>query len=216
MKALLTKIICVMMIASLFTVSVGAFAAEPEAPARHTLTEAEAQAMFEEAFPEDFLLTRSAAQPAVWDPDNQTLISYETRALSDTEEVTRLEFSNGARAYVGSVNFYQNSHSSTGSSETFDMDIVASVAGFKEMMYIHGFNYTINYSYNDVINNAGNMNGSTVGIPLPLVTKGVEDSSGPATATYSGLYQDPLIIGANRTIMLQVRIGNNQRTYAIL
>lgn len=216
MKKLITKIICVMMIASLFSVSVGAFAAEPaEAPARHALTEAEAQAMFKEAFPEDFLLTRSAAQPAEWDPDNQTLVSYETRALSDTEEVTRLEYSNGARIYVGSVNFYQNTHSSTGSSETFNMNIVMSVVGFEGILLANGFDYTINYSYDDVINKAGNTTGSTVGVPNGIVTKGVENSSGPATATYSGLFTSN-IGGDNRTIMLQVRVGNNQRTYAIL
>lgn len=218
MKKIMTKIVCGMMLVCLFAASVSAVALEPqgENSAQRTLSETEVYAMVAEAFPEDSLLSRNASQPIEWDSINQILTSCETRALSDTEQVTRLKYSNGARAYVSSVDFYQNSSSSTGSSQTINTDVYLTVYGYNGVLYIHGLDYTINYSYNDMINNKGeaSMGGSSTGCASHL-TRAVENSSGPATATYSGMFEQPLV-GASYTIVLQVYIGNNQRTYAVL
>lgn len=135
--------------------------------------------------------------------------------LSENEQVTRLTSSNGARAYASSVvDFIQNSSSSTGSSLTYNMDIHLAIYGLNGVLYVHGLDYTINFSYKDMINKLGTatMGGSSSGCSQ-LLTRAVESASGPATALYSGTFEQPM--PGDYYVILQVYIGNNERTYAV-
>lgn len=87
------------------------------------------------------------------------------------------------------------------------------VTGLVGVLAINSLNYTIYTNSYDKINSAGNSLGSTNGVVV-RVDRQTENASGAATATYSMLF-DNNITSEMVNVILQVYIGNNQRTYAV-
>lgn len=191
------------------------FAAEPGNSDDRTLTDEEVYAKFAEAFPEDFLTCYSNEPPAEWDPENQEVVSSETRALSETEEVTRLVYSNGARAYVGKVDTMINYTSG----KTVNVDLYATVNRLTGILHVSGFTYTNSNASNARIDNGGRaeMTASSYSVAAGgIITKQYEDANGPAIMVASGMYTNPFLSNTAVNVTLQATVsGNNSPQYTL-
>lgn len=214
MKKFLTIFLSVLMMMGLLTTVTGA---AEIGKANDMLSESEVAAIIEEAFPEHNLATaRSRNSVSAWEnTENKTLVQSETRTLSSDIEVTYLKYSNDASAYILSTcNFYTNSTSSGSGYTTTNTDIILTVPGLIGTMYVSSLDYTIYTSGYDKINSIGNVSDGSGASGTKVLERQQENSSGPATARYSRVFEQPLL-GSYVPVTLRVYIGNNQRTYDV-
>lgn len=217
MKNLTMRVTCFVVILCMVMGSFCAFAAEPEDSEHRTLTDEEVYAKLAEAFPEDFLSAFSDdVQPVEWDPENQEVVSYESRALSEAEEAVRIEYSNGAKSYFYNVSFTQNYATTVGNATSYSVNIYMTVTGQIGVMYIGDFKYTLVKNGYDRIDSVGSGSmseapSSYVGVVLQRAT---ENSSGPANVVYSGTFES-IALSKYNTIFLQVNVGGDNRTYSV-
>lgn len=141
------------------------------------------------------------------------VVATETKSISETESITCLQLNSGRSAFIHSVYFANNSSSSGSGYTTVDTSATMTVGGYSGVLCINSFNYTIYTNSYDKINSTGNTLGSTNSVVVRL-DRQTENASGSATATYSMLFENSLT-NAMTSIMLQIYVGNNQRSYAV-
>lgn len=181
------------------------------------MTQEAMEALAFDYFPEEYAMAIEAASVnCVRDgDDNNTdyVVVSETKDISDTETITYLQLSSGRSAFVHNVNFIDNSSSSGSNYTTVDTSVAMMVVGYSGVLCVNSFNYTIYTNSYDKINSTGNTLGSTNGVTVRL-DRQTENSSGSATATYSMLFENSFT-SAMTNIILQIYVGNNQRSYAV-
>lgn len=215
MKNLTMKVTCFVVILCMVMGSFCAFAAEPENSEHRTLTDEEVYAKLAEAFPEDFLSALSDdVQPVEWDPENQEVVSYESRALSEAEEAVRIEYSNGAKAYLYNVSFLDNSTSVSGLYARYNKDVYMSVSLLVGILHIKSLDYIIYADAFDKINSAGSpsMSESSSSYASGIITRQYENAVQPATARYAGTF-DNSVTNIATTVYLEIYVGQNNVTY---
>lgn len=177
------------------------------------MTQEDIEALAREYFPEEYSKALDSIASNVTYAANDYAVASETKEISDSESITCLQLNSGRLAVVYAVNFYDNSTSSGSGYTTKDVGIVMTITGAMGVMTINGLNYTIYTNSYDRINSLGNSLGSTNGV-TSIWGRQTESASGPATVTYSMLFETNFS-GVLVNYSLQVYVGNNQRTYAV-
>ena len=214
MKKFLTVFLSVLMMLGALTTVTGATEIEK---ADDRLSESEVAAIIEEAFPEhNMAIAKSRNTVSAWEStEDKTLVQNETRKLSNDIKVTYLKYSNDTSAYIiNTCNFYTNSTSSGSGYTRTNTDIILTVPGLAGTMYVSALDYTIYTSSNDKINSIGSVSDGAGLSGTKVLERQQENSSGPATARYSMVFEQPLL-GGTVSVTLKVYIGNNQRTYDV-
>lgn len=221
MKKLLT---IVLTFAFMLTMYIPAFAAEASAAdtthnSSKVTTQEDVEALARKYFPEEYARAMAAA-PTTCTPSADTyvispatVVSTITKEINENESISMLKLSSGRDALLYQVNFYNNSTSSGAGYTTVDTGIIMTVTGLVGSLSINGLNYTIYDNAYDKINRAGNSLGSTNSVII-RTDRSTENSSGPATVSYSMLYSND-ITSEQVNVILQVYVGNNQRTYSV-
>ena len=217
MKKFLSMILALTLI---FSLGVPAFAAEIPVNdnsvnygIQRAMTQEEVEALARKYFPEEYARATESVMANYSRTANDFVVASETKEISDTESITYLKLNSGRASFLHQVNFYNNSSSNGSGYTTVDTSITMTVTGLVGVLAINSLNYTIYTNSYDKINSAGNGLGSTNGVVV-RVDRQTENASGAATATYSMLF-DNNITSEMVNVILQVYIGNNQRTYAV-
>ena len=221
MKKLLTIVLTFVF---MLTMYIPAFAADASAadtthnPSKVT-TQEDVEALVRKYFPEEYARAMAAA-PAACAPSAgtyvispATVVSTMTKEINENESISLLKLSNGRRAALYQVNFYNNSTSSGSGYTTIDTDIIMTILSYSGTLIINGFNYTIYDNAYDKINSTGSDTGSTYTVSV-RPGKTTENSSGPASVTYAMPF-DYSFVDGQTTFALEVFIGNNERTYSV-
>lgn len=215
MKKLLTIVLTFVF---MLTMYIPAFAAEASAadtthnPSKVT-TQEDVEALAREYFPEEYARAMAATPTACTRSTGDHVVSSMTKEINENESISMLRLSSGRDAILYQVNFYNNSTSSGAGYTTVDTGIIMTVTGLVGSLSINGLNYTIYDNAYDKINRAGNSLGSTNSVII-RTDRSTENSSGPATVSYSMLYSND-ITSEQVNVILQVYVGNNQRTYSV-
>ena len=142
-----------------------------------------------------------------------TMVYSETKPVSETEDLTYVEYSSGRAAL-----FYQKSWTDTSTSPAvsggtqYRRTLVVTVNGCYGSVYVSGFIYTINLNNYDWIDNEGVCRDNS-GITLADIDKAMEDGS-PAVASYAGNVED-MLFSYTVSISFEIRVGGNTaRVYA--
>ncbi len=197
-----------------FSFCIPVFAAEVsigESTQKH-ITQEDVEALAQKYFPDEYADAMAAVRNNSF-TSRDYVVASETKEISDTESITYLQLGSGRASFLYQVNFYNNSSSSGSGYTTVDTSITMTVTGLFGILTINGLNYTINTNSYDRINSAGSGMGSTNGVIVRL-DRQEENAAGKATATYSMLF-DNNITSEMVNVILQVYIGNNQRSYAV-
>lgn len=221
MKKLLTIVLTFVF---MLTMYIPAFAAEASAadtthnPSKVT-TQEDVEALVRKYFPEEYARIMSSA-PTACTPSADTYVispatvaSIMTKEINKNESISILHLKNGRDAFLYNVDFYTNSTSSGADYTTVDTGIMMTIPTYSGFLTINGFNYTIYDNAYDKINSAGSSLGSTYGVSI-RTDKATENSSGPASVTYSMPFDFNFVDGQT-VFTLQVSIGNNERTYSV-
>ncbi len=178
-----------------------------------SMTQEEVEALAREYFPKEYAYAMELETENYTRVSKDYVVASETKQISATESITYLQLNSGRASFLYQVNFYNNSSSNGSGYSTVDTSITMTVTGLSGILAINGLNYTIYTNSYDRINSAGNGMGSTNGVIVRL-DRQTESASGAATATYSMLF-DNNITSEMVNVILQVYIGNNQRSYAV-
>lgn len=152
--------------------------------------------------------------------DSNKVVLTETRSVSDSSEITYVEYANGATSLVFWDNIYLNSSSSGSGYSSASYDISVDCSFSAEFVYIRNFEYTVQNSAYDVITNRGSSSSSTAYMNSSLnYFKLREDANGPATAkyqatftpsdSYQSLYPNPI------PMVLYIYVGGDDMWYEI-
>lgn len=145
------------------------------------------------------------------DSGNEVAI-METRNVSDTEQITYLEYADGTYSLAFTATTYLNS-SSSGSGYRFrSIDIQVNHSYIPGAMYIRNLTYTLVTGGYDQINSTGTTSGSTIGTSLSYYNS-TESSSSPARAVYTGDFPYPETSPMNGWVIrcnLYVEVGDDQ------
>ena len=139
--------------------------------------------------------------------DLGTVVYSETKPVSDTEELTYVEFSTERRALVYHKTWSNIKTSTAVSGGTkYTSTLVVTVSGCYGSIYASGFTYTINpYSF-DWIDSVGTCH-DNFNMATGYVEKAQEDAT-PASARIAGNVQD-MKFGLTVGVDFQVRVGGN-------
>lgn len=207
--------ILVLAVALVLSMGIPAFASEDsvEIGTARIMTQGELEALAQEYFPEKYAQALAASAHLSTYSTNDPVVASETKEISDTESITFLQLNSGRASILHQVNFYNNSSTSGSGYTTVDASITMTVTGLVGVLSVNSLNYTIYTNGYDRINSAGNTLGSS-NSATAQISRQTESSSGSATATYSMLF-DNALTGMQTNVILQVYIGNNQRTYSV-
>lgn len=181
------KIISSVLIMTMLISSVSvAYAIDTDVSSSTALTKAEISAIVVQAFPEyaDKILATPSASASILnsassDPFGEVTV-YETRALSDTESVTYIEYASGlALGTVSQVTSVTASSSGSGySNKTVDVHVMCS--GAVNTFLLSGFQYTLVNSAYDQINDIGKFYNTATGETVKKTGYNMKETSSKA------------------------------------
>lgn len=211
------KIISSVLIMTMLISSVSvAYAIDTDVSSSATaLTKTEISAIAVQAFPEyaDKILATPSTSASILnnassDPFGEVTV-YETRALSDTESVTYIEYASSL-AVVGVSQVTSVTASSSGSgysSKTVDVHVMCS--GAVNSFLLSGFQYTLVNSGYDQINNIGKFYDTATGATVSSSSSNKKETSSKAAyAKYPALFESTLG-GVVLSVTIEFRVAKD-------
>lgn len=167
------------------------------------------------AFPENSVntvtydLTKTISNPDALG----SIVTTETRRISETELISYSEYTSGYSLYTYQVDVLQNSTSSGSGYSLADVDIYVYSPVLSGMLQVYNFSYSLAQNNYDSIISTGRLGTNIIQSYLGRY-KLREDASGSAYALYTGVLENT-ILSSNVTITLEVNVGNDSCTHEV-